>query len=90
MLIKSCNFENKIVYLLIVGLKRAKPITLSALLKQFTQKSVEGSLKLRRRIKKKRHFVLKKWFQQNKFKILKNSKSSIASLFPYITFYDWH
>ena len=52
MLIKSCNFENKIVYLLIVGLKRAKPITLSALLKQFTQESVEGSPKLRRRIKK--------------------------------------
>jgi hypothetical protein len=52
MLIKSCNFENKIVYLRIVGLKRIKPITLSALLKQFTQESVEGSPKLRRRIKK--------------------------------------
>jgi hypothetical protein len=47
---KSCNITNKIVYLRIVELKRIKPITMSALLKQFTQESVEGSPKLRSRI----------------------------------------
>jgi hypothetical protein len=50
MQMKSCNITNKIVYLRIVELKRIKPITMSALLKQFTQESVEGSPKLRSRI----------------------------------------
>lgn len=50
MLMKSCNITNKIVYLRTVGLKRIKPITMSALLKQFTQESFEGSPKLRSRI----------------------------------------
>jgi hypothetical protein len=68
MLIKSCNFENKIVYLRIVGLKRTKPITLSALLKQFTQESVEGSPKLRRRIKKNATLFLKSGFSKTNSK----------------------
>ena len=50
MLVKSWNITNKIVYLRLIGLKRIKPITMSALLKQFTQESVEGSPKLRSRI----------------------------------------
>lgn len=46
----TCNLLKKIVYLYIFELEGLKPIRFSAPLKQFTQESVEGSLKLRRRI----------------------------------------